>query len=95
MQYLVIKRVHNMSTNFERVPWLATTGCRVQLKSLDKQVVPESWKSVGTVKRIFLDRELSSMNKINLKQYRVVVDFGGEEAHVLPCVLERASIKNP
>ena len=82
-----------MKTNFEKTPWLATTGCRVRLKD-NVFHVPESWKRIGTVKRIYLDRELTSMNKINLQQYRVVVDFGAEEAHVLPSVLERA-IKNP
>ena len=83
-----------MSTNFEKTPWLATTGCLVCLKDPEKQIVPDTWKGVGIVKRLYLDRELSEMNNINLKQYRIVVDFGsGEYAHILPCILER--VKNP
>jgi hypothetical protein len=77
-----------MPTNFDHCIALATRGSKVRVKCVSS-LEPESWKEIGTVTGIKLDKVLSQMNEKNIQMYRILVDFGdGKMASVLPCILK-------
>lgn len=77
-----------MPTNFDNCIALATRGSKVRVKCVSG-LEPESWKEIGTVAGIKLDKVLSQMNEKNIQMYRILVDFGdGKMASVLPRILK-------
>ena len=76
-----------MPTNFDPTPKLATCGQRVRIKTFVGGE-PASWKNIGLVTGIELDRQLTAMNQKHIQIYRISVDFGdGQIASVLPLIL--------
>lgn len=86
-----------MKTNIDKRPWVATSGCRVRIRGRQtekwRKHVPTSWSREGIVRGLELDIDLTEMNKIGIRVYRILVDFGDHKvASLLPCLLRRCAL---
>ena len=76
-------------SNLDLIQWTPIRGKKVIFNTSEwRNVEPIQWKNIGTVIGIELDKELTSMNRKNIKMYRIHVDFGHPEiASLLPQLL--------